>query len=388
MSAVRALLLLFLLPLAGCSWLGGLFDRAEDTAAPPAELRPLATGYRIQVVWSRDVGEGADARYLRLMPAVDGGRVFAADLEGRVAAFEAASGRPVWKVELGVPVTGAVGTGEGLVLVGTAEGEVIALDWRDGSEVWRARTSGEVLAPPQAAGGVVVVQSEDGNLAGFDAATGERKWIFDRDVPPLSLRGTSVPLLLEGAAITGLASGKVVALEAARGIPVWETTLAIPRGRTELQRMVDVDAPVRHRGSLLYAVAYHGRLAALELVSGKVRWDRRLSSWAGLDVDADQVYVTDEDSAVWAFDRHSGASRWRQSALLHRQLTAPAVLEDQVLVGDFEGYVHVLSRENGSLLARRRIDADGIQAPPVVVGDQAFVFGKGGRLARIEVSGP
>ncbi len=388
MRGWRILLVALFLLQGGCSWLGGLFDRSEDTAAPPAELKPLDTGYRIRVVWSRDIGKGADARYLRLTPAVDGGRVFAADLEGRVAAFEVESGRSVWNQSLETRVTGAVGVGEGLVLLGTAEGEVIALDWRDGSEVWRSRTTGEVLAPPQAADGMVVVQSEDGNLAGFDAATGERKWIFDRSVPPLSLRGTSVPLLLQGAVITGLASGKVVALTLDRGIPVWEATLAVPRGRTELQRMVDVDAPVRHRAGLLYAVAYHGRLAALELPSGEIRWDRRLSSWAGLDVDFSQVYVTDENSAVWAFDRLSGASHWRQSALLHRQLTAPAVLEDSLLVGDFEGYLHVLSRTDGALLARYRLDDSGIQTPAVVVGDRAFVYGKSGRLALIEVVSP
>ncbi|RMG30372.1 MAG: outer membrane protein assembly factor BamB [Gammaproteobacteria bacterium] len=374
--------------LAGCSALGGLFERTEDTAVPPTPLQPLATGYRVRVRWSRDVGAGAEARYLRLVPAVDGGRVFAADRKGRVRAYAAADGKPVWAVDLHRPVTGAVGVGEGLVLVGTAEGAVIALDWRDGKVVWQARTTGEVLAPPQAAGGLVVVQSADGNLVGFDAATGERKWIFDRSVPPLSLRGTSVPLLLQDAVFTGLANGKVVALEAARGFPVWTAILATPRGRTELARMVDVDAPVRFAGGLLYAVAYHGRLAALEPATGQVRWERPLSSWAGLDVDAERVYVTDEDSAVWAFDRTNGASRWRQAALLHRRLTAPVVVDDYLLVGDFEGYVHVLSRRDGRLLARLRLDDQGILAPPVAVEDQAIVYGRGGRLARIEILAP
>jgi len=363
--------------LNGCSWLRG----GEDNVEPPAELKDITPTVTLDRLWAADVGDGIDEQFLRLVPAVDGGRVFAADHKGRVAAFEAASGKPVWEVKTGVHVTGGVGTGEGLILVGGSEAEVVALDWRDGSEVWRSQVSSEVLGVPAAARGLVVVQSVDGNLTALDAATGARRWVFDRSVPVLSLRGTSSPLLIESYAITGLASGKAVAVELARGLPIWETAVAIPSGRSELDRMVDIDAPLQLRGSQLYAVTYQGRVAALDGPTGRLLWARDISSAAGLGVDDRQVYVSDDQDQLWAFDRRSGAAVWKLDDFRRRQLTAPAVLGDYVVVGDYEGYLHVITRDDGRIVGRARVDSKGILAPPRVVDDVLYVYGNGGTLA-------
>ncbi|WJW76268.1 outer membrane protein assembly factor BamB [Thiohalobacter sp. IOR34] len=380
---LRLLLGMVLLGLAGCSWLPG---SEEDNAEPPAELQPItASEVTLRPLWKRDLGDGTGGQFIRLRPALDGGRLFAADNKGRVVAFEAESGAPLWSVETGIAVSGGVGVGEGLVLVGGDEAEVVALDWRDGSEVWRSTVSSEVLGAPAAAGGVVVVQSVDGNLTGLDAASGERLWVFDRTVPVLSLRGTSSPVLVEGYAITGFASGKLVALELKRGLPLWETAVAVPRGRSELDRMVDIDSPPVVRGGLIYSVTYQGRVAAVQGGNGRLIWARDMSSFAGLAVDFRQLYVSDASSDIWALDRRNGAALWRQDALHNRMITAPVVAGDQLAVGDFEGYLHLLSRSSGEIQARVRVDDAGILAPPVVDGDRLYVFGNGGTLAAYRV---
>lgn len=378
--AVFALIGLLVLP--GCSWLRG----GEDNAEPPAELVDIEQQVKLEQLWKRNIGAGTKGQFVRLTPVVDGGRIFVADREGMVAALDSETGKPVWKVDTDAPVSSGVGVGQGLVLVATTEAEVIALNWSDGSEAWRAVVSSEVLGAPSALDGVVVVQSVDGNITGLDAATGERNWIFDRSVPALSLRGTSSPLLVSGGAIAGLASGKLIAIELKRGLPVWEATISVPSGRSELERMVDIDSSPKVWGEQLFTVTYQGSVAAVDGASGQIAWSREMSSAAGLDVDFRQVYVTDEDSHVWALDRRNGASMWTQDALHNRALTAPAALDSYVAVADFEGYLHLLSRIDGEQLARVRVDGDGVLAAPIVANDTLYVYGNGGTLAAYRVS--
>lgn len=381
---MRVLLPLLLLALAlpGCAWL-----RGSDNAEPPTELQNIETEVELQRQWSRDIGDGSGGKFLRLQPVVDGGRIFAVDHKGRVMAFEAATGEPVWKHDTDLPISGGVGTGDGLILVGSSEGEVLALDWRDGSEVWRARISGEVLAPPQADRGVAVVQSVDGDVTGLDSATGERRWVFDRTVPALSLRGTATPTLVEGFAIIAQDSGKLAAVELERGLPLWEVAISRPAGRSELDRMVDIDSPPRIQGNAVYTVTYQGHVAAVEGSSGNKLWDREMSSAVGLGVDFRHIYVTDQDSRVWALDRRNGSAIWQNERLLYRQLTAPAALDDHVLVADLEGYLHALSRFDGAIVGRTRVTGDPVLSIPVVDGDTVYVYASDGTLAAYKISG-
>jgi len=380
-----ALYLLLLLPLLlnGCSWFG-----SDDNSDPPAELKDFDKRVELRRIWSRSTGDGTDEQFLNLAPAVVGSRVYVADRDGSVWAVELEDGKTVWHTRTGLALSAGVGVGNiaGLALVGTSEGQLAALDLETGEPRWQVDVSSEVLSVPQVVDGVVVVQTVDGNITGLDAETGERRWIHDRSVPVLTLRGSSTPLVQSGVALAGFASGKLVALDTASGRDLWEVPVAVARGRTELQRIVDVDANPVLKDGVLYSTSYQGQLVAISLRNGQMLWKRDMSAYAGLAVDSSQVFVSDASSDLWALDRRSGRALWKQDALLHRSLTGPAVVDTYVGVGDFEGYVHVLSSIDGSIAGRTRVDSKGIAAAPVTVfGDRLLILGAGGQLALYQI---
>jgi outer membrane protein assembly factor BamB len=264
------------------------------------------------------------------------------------------------------------------VLLGTRDAEVIALNESDGAELWRSRLSSEVLSVPQVQGETVVVHTIDGKLYGLDVESGAQQWEYDRTVPVLTLRGNSSPVIDGSSVIAGFASGKLVNLDLYSGDPRWETLVTPPRGRSELERIIDIDAdPVIYDG-IIYVCTFQGEVAALSMDTGVVLWRRPVSSHAGLSADWRHVYVSDAKDQVWALDPHTGAGLWKQDKLLNRRLTAPAILDDYVLVGDLEGYVHWLSYEDGSLMARTRVGNAPISAPLRVVDDIAYVYTEDG----------
>ncbi len=357
-----------------------------DNADPPAELEELGGDLQLKQLWSRDVGVGFDEQFVRLVPTVYGEHLLVADRKGRVSALSAESGKSLWEVDTKALISAGPGAGEGLVMVATSDGEVLALGMDDGAPVWRAQVSSEVLAVPQIDLGVVVVQTADGKVVGLAAHDGKQLWIYDRTVPVLTLRGTSTPAVERGVVVAGFASGKVAALSTERGFVAWETNVAIPKGRSELERMVDIDSDPVIEGSAVYVTTFQGRLAVIDVQSGDPGWTRDMSSFAGLGVDFSQVYVTDEHSNVWALARDSGASVWKQEKFRNRGLTGPEPYNDYVAVGDFEGYVHLLSRYDGHTAARTRVDSKGIRAKPLAVGDVLYVYGNGGTLAAYTLS--
>lgn len=377
-----SLLVLALLATA-CSMFG-----SKDNTDPPAELERLDTGIKLDRVWRASVGKGTDGRYLRLQPVIDAGRIFAAEYRGEVIAYDVETGKRIWKTDTGSRITGGVGVGGDLVLVGTSEAEIVALDWSDGTEVWRTALDSQVLSQPAANTGTVVAQALGGDLYGLDASSGERRWMFDRNVPVLSLRGSSSPLMVQDIVIAGFANGNLVALEANHGRQLWETAVAIPKGRSELERMVDIDSEPQIWGSVVYAVAFHGRVVAIDGSTGTILWNRDMSSSAGLSVDYQSVYVTDQISNIWALDRETGGSMWRQDKLYNRNLTAPVPFDNYVAAGDFEGYIHILNASNGELVARERVDSDGVLARPVVADNVLYVYGNGGTLAAYRLAVP
>lgn len=368
------------LAVSACSWFGG------DNTAPPAELESFDQTVRIRELWDHDTGKGTDGQRLKLRPAEHQEHVFVADRDGRVESLALENGRRVWKTDTDLHLSAGPGVGEGLVLVGTSNGELVALDESTGEQRWRIDVPSEVLAEPRAQNGVVIVQTVDGDLTGYDAASGTRIWNFDRTEPVLTLRGTSSPLVIDTVALAGFASGKLVALDIRSGRQLWEASVAVPSGRSEIERLVDLDADVVVRDNVLYVVGFQGQIAAIDLRGGTVLWSRDMSAYAGLAVDDTQVYVTDETSQVWALARDSGQSMWKQDKLLNRNLTGPARVGDYLVVGDFEGYLHVLSVKDGAFLARTRIDSAGIQVVPLVADDDLIVLGAGGRLSALRLS--
>ena len=367
--------------LSGCSWFGD-----EDNSEPPAKLKKFDVQVRLDELWSRDTGVGADGQLVKLVPAVLGDRVYTVDRKGRATAYTLDDGKLVWRSKTGALVSAGPGVDEGLVLLGTSDAHVLALDAKTGKVLWTSQVSSEVLSVPQVYEGVIIVQTVDGNLTGLEADTGKRLWVHDRTVPVLSLRGTSTPLIKDGVVLSGFANGKMVALDAHSGRQLWEAVIAIPSGRSELQRMVDVDADPVVRDDVLYVVSFQGQLAAVSLQNGRLLWNRDMSAYAGMAVDFQQVYVTDELSNVWALDRRSGASLWKNSDLQRRALTGPVVVEGYVAVGDFEGYVHLLSLVDGAISGRQRVERAGILETPVALGDRLLVLGAGGELVMYRIS--
>lgn len=357
--------------------------RGEDNTQPPTPLVEFEPRVQITTLWKRDVGAGAEARYLKLTPAVAGERVFAAGHEGRVRAYDAESGETLWETDLDLPLSGGPGVGEGLVLVGTSEGQVAALEADSGERRWQAQVSSEVLAAPQAAEGVVVVRTVDGKLTGLAAEDGAQLWVHDRNVPTLTLRGTAPPVLRQGMVLTGFDDGTLVALALEDAQLLWESQVAMPSGRSDLERMVDIDAAPVITGNTVYAATYQGSVAGLDLDSGNILWRREISSHAGVAGDVANLYVTDERNHVWALDRFTAASVWRQDQLEAREVTAPAVLGEHVVVGDLEGYVHWLRRDDGAFAARVRVDGSPIRAAPIAAGETLYVYSHGGNLAAL-----
>jgi len=378
--------LLFLATLvSGCSsvpLIGSWFESGDE--APPAELTDFVPEIDIRTLWKAQVGDGIDKQRVKLLPFVDYRRLYVADREGLVEAFDLESGQLVWKTEQDAPLSAGPGFGEGLVLLGTSDAEVLALSEESGELQWKVRVSSEVLAVPRIARGMVVVQTIDDKVTGLDAANGEAIWIYQRPIPSLTLRGSSSPAISGGVAICGFASGKLVALELESGRPLWETTVTSPSGRSELERMVDVDTDPVIESGVIYVGTFQGDLAAVSEVTGAVLWRRPLSVYAGLSADWRRVYVTDTEDRVWAMDVDTAAAVWKQDAFLRRRLTAPGIVGDYLAVGDFEGYVHWLAQDDGRPVARSRVGGDPITVKPQVLDGIVYVYSDDGELAALQ----
>jgi outer membrane protein assembly factor BamB len=281
-----------------------------------------------------------------------------------------------------------VGAGEELVVVGTNEGEVIALEAASGAVRWRARLSSEVLAAPAVAGDAVVVRCSDSRLFALDARDGKRRWVYQRAMPTLTVRSAAGAVVRNGTVYAGFAGGRLVAVALNNGGVRWEAAVALPRGATELERVADVVGLPWISEREACAVAYQGRVACFEAVNGQPLWSRQMSSAAGLGVDARYVFVSDDKGAVHALDRGNGTSFWKQDRLSLRQLTAPLPVGHEVAVGDVEGYVHFLSRENGDFIGRAATDGSGVVAPIVPMPGAFLVQTQRGNLYALGVPNP
>ncbi len=375
---IYAALLSLTVLVAGC----GSSSKKE---LPPADLPKFEAEIKLRKEWSRSIGEGQGDNYNQLTPAVDGELIFAADVNGRVMAMDRTTGKVQWKTDLDVPVSGGVGAGHGLVLVGTLKGEVIALDSGSGEQKWHAQVTSEVLSAPATNGDVVIVQTQDDRLIALEASNGQQRWIYDNTPAVLTLRGTGAPLVTNQLAFAGLSTGKVIAVDTRRGLPVWEQRITVPQGRSELERVVDIDGGLLLSGGNLYVVTYQGRVAALEQNSGRILWQREASSYTGVAQGFGSVYVSQADGTVEGIDERSTSALWSNDGLARRQLSAPEVFSSYVAVGDLEGYLHLISQVDGRFVARTRIDSDGLRARPLVVGGWLYAFGNSGKLVGLTI---
>ncbi len=379
--AALGLSLTLSLTLTGCSyipWLGG-----EKDPSPPAKLGPFSPQVGVRTLWTTKVGTGTRKRQLALVPAYSGGRIYVADTDGGVAAVSAADGRVQWQRQTKLPFSGGPGTDGRQLVLGTNQGQVVALSAADGNQVWSASVDSEVLAVPLVAGDLVVVHSLDDSVYGLEAATGKQRWRFVYPAPILTLRGSSTPVLADGAVLVGLSGGRLVKLDLAGGVPIWEVTVTLPSGRSELERVADIDADPVVVGNVAYVGSYNGDLAAVDLTTGDILWRRTLSSHAGLAADGNDLYVTDSDDNIWSAAPQDGAGRWKQESLRHRLLTAPALLGDYLVVGDLEGWLHWINRRDGTLAGRTRVAGGAITARPVVADGRLFVYADDGTLAAL-----
>ncbi len=373
----RLILLLLAALVSGCA----LFSDDDEDGKSPAPLSKIEAEQKFDRVWSRGVGDGQGKLFNRLRPAVSGDTLVAASAEGRVEAFDRHTGKSLWVTRLRLALTGGVAIGGDRAFVSSTDGRLWALDLATGEKLWRQQVGGEVLAPAAADDSVVAVATFDGRLAGFDVADGTPRWSYAASPPVLSLRAASAPLLFEGAVIAGFANGRVVAVSRDTGQLFWESRAGVSQGSSEIERLIDVAGDPLISDGMLFVVAYQGDLSALELRSGRRLWGRKASSFGALSEGYSNIYVATAEGSVIAFDRNDQGVRWEQSVLARRQLSGTATWGSYVAVGDFDGYVHLLSQADGRVVARTRVDSDGVRVAPLVVDDILYVYGNGGRLS-------
>ncbi|MBV1877207.1 MAG: outer membrane protein assembly factor BamB [Pseudomonadales bacterium] len=399
-NVTSVLLVLLTLMLSGCSFFKGDDDDDEDIRQP-AELVRFDEEVNIERLWSVAIGRGAEDKAIQLVPAYAGSRVFAASADGSVKALNSANGKVIWQINIedfysaeerkvafndsADSITGGVGLGEELVLVGSSAGDIVAMNQSDGSLAWRADTTSEVLAPPQAKNNIVVAQSIDGKIAAFDPLDGSRLWLYATSVPSLTLRGTSTPIVTDYV-LAGFANGRIAVIDIQQGLAVMDQRIAASLGKSDLERLVDIDGLMVQEGGNLFVVSYQGNLVAIDLAkNGQLLWAREASSTVGLGSGFGNVYLATADSELIAIDMDTSRDSWDTKALLYRDITSPVATGSYVVVGDFDGYLHVLAQSDGRFVGRQMVDKKGLTSPAVIDGSRIYIYGDSGRLSALEI---
>ncbi len=371
-----SLLLAFALGVIGCSSFG-----EDDKELQPSPLPEFKAEQNLKELWSHGVGNGQGELYNRLTPVISHEKIIVAATNGEIEAFDRNTGKSLWDTEIDQTITGGVGVGGGLVLVASADGQVWAINESNGKKLWNVQLDGQILSAPQSDGNIVAALTLSGNLVGLDAKTGEKRWNYAVPAPLLSLRASAAPLIADSVVIAGFGSGKIAAVELENGRPHWDMRVGFSQGSSEIERQVDVDGDMLLSKGVLYAVSFQSRLTALDEQSGRRIWEKNTSSYVGLSEGFGNIYVVGANGNITAFARDDQGVRWEQTALARRELSGSAVLSNFVAVGDFEGYLHLLSQIDGHFVARTRVDSDGIRVAPLVVDDTMYVFGNSGTIA-------
>ncbi len=384
-----------LLSLSGCAALEttnelvtgvtSYFLGGEDNKEPPAELTEYKAEIELDVLWKEQVGVGSDKQFLNLDLAISYGKVITADREGLVQARDVNNGDLIWETETEYNFSAGPGTAFDTVIFATSNAEVVAFSIETGEQKWQSHVSSEVLANPVLADGKVLIRTTDGRLIALNEADGKELWSFERSVPALSIRGTGTPIIVGDKVVAGFANGKLLALRLIDGKNSWETSIAIPSGRSEIERLVDLDVDPIESDGVIFIASYQGGTSAVMDIDGDVLWrNEDVSSFSGLSSDWRFLYVSDSRSHVWQLDQRNGASLWKQDELQNRTLSTPVAYDNYVVMGDFEGYLHWLAQSDGRQLGRVKVADSAINAKPVVVNETVYVYAKDGTLAAVK----
>ena len=341
----------------------------EEPVNAPEPLTEFKATINTQLLWQAKIGESEDFDFT---PAVDAGYVYAASADGSLVKLNAINGQSVWRVNAGEKISGGVGVGGSLVLLGTQTGSLYAYDMA-GKLQWKSKLSSEIISAPKYFDGLVIVRTGDSRIYGINANDGSRKWVYDRSNPSLTLRSSAGLVVDGGAVYAGFAGGKLAAIRADNGKVLWEASVAQPKGVTEIERIADITSLPVIDGPLVYAVAYQGRIAAVDRLNGRVVWDRDISSLSGLSAEDARVFVAHAAGSVYSLDYTTGKTFWRQAALKNRSLTTPVPMGNQIAVGDIEGYVHFLNREDGALASRIKTDGTPIMAQMTLINSTTLL---------------
>jgi len=362
----------------------------DDNLDQPAELVPFDSQYYLDVSWQKSSGSGVEEQYVFLQPLLLKKIAVTTSRDGVVSVISLKTGDFEEEIELDTTISAGVGGNEDVWLLATRDAYVIAIDGHNRRERWRTRVSSEVLARPVIYQDTVVIRTVDGKIFSLDLHSGKIRWQYQRAIPDLTLRGTSEPVIARNRIFAGLADGRLIAISPDNGEVIWDVALAIPKGRSEIQRLVDIDGDAELYGRVLYAASFQGRVAAIDVERGQFLWARDFSTHTGVVLDEKVLYSSDDNGHIWALDRLNGATIWKQDKLQHRKLTRPTIIGDYIAVGDFEGYVHLLSRYDGHFIARYQLGqfddigwelGSGIIVPPIVKGtDRLVVITRGGIL--------
>ena len=320
------------------------------------ELKPITARLMVKPLWVKRTGEVPVYAHAQLQPTIVGNNVYIASVDGDIRLLDAKKGELLWSVSLNENLTSAPGIGENLLFVGSRNAEIIALDKNTGAERWRVSVTSEMLAKPLVFGSSLFVQTIDGKMTSLDAASGKLIWSYNHDIPKLTLRGTASPIINGDQIIAGFADGKLVSLNAQTGEVNWKSIVTVPRGRTDLERLADIDGLFQVSKDSVYVTSYQGRVASVSITDGTIRWARKMSSYNGLAVSASHIYISDTEGQVWSLDARTGATLWRQKSLAGREISAPVVMDNTVIVADYEGYTHWLSVDDGQIVARQSMN--------------------------------
>lgn len=365
---------------AGCS---SSSKKEEDLE--PVELAPIKSEVGMRLLWRKSIAEGPGANYNRLEMAKTADLIVVASIDGRIKAMQADTGKKRWETRIDAEISGGVGVSEQGILIGTTDGQLMAFNAESGEKLWQSRLSSEIVSTPTANNEIAVAHCIDGKIHAVSLADGKPVWTYDGNMPVLTLRGASAAVFEGDFVFVGLANGKLVGLDEQTGQVRWEGRVAIGQGKSEIERIVDIDAAPFISNDVIYVVSYQGRIMAFDLRSGRPMWSERESSYLSMAEGFGNIYVTTAKGALAAYTKQDGSIRWDQAALANRQLTAPVVVSSFLAVADYEGYVHLMSQVDGHLLGRVRTDGDGVRATLVADGDRLYVYGNGGQVWALQI---
>ena len=379
-SMKMAFPLCMLIILQGCALFGG----DDEDVLLPTELVEFEAIIEVDEKWDVSIGKGHEGLGLALKPTTDGEQVYAASFNGNVVALETNRGKKVWKTNFDLSFTSGPTFKDGILVLGTNNGELIALDALTGGVLWATTVSSEILAPVAIKDDKIFVRTVDGSLTALSKEDGTQQWLVNHKVPRLSLRGTSAPVNFANAVLCGFDDGKVSAYDVTNGTLLWETMLTPPSGKTEIEKVMDIDAPMVVLGNELYAGSYQGVLAAMAVESGDIIWVTEASIYAGIAADENAVFVSETDGTIMALSRFTGREIWKKENLLYRSPTAPVIMDDSIVIGDLEGYLHWLDKATGETQERISISKSKISNAPLVLNNSIYVLTDSGNLISVE----